>query len=106
VMLASTIRFTDTTGNATPSISGCDPHYPATLQVNNGATPYTITNILGRSTGQVLVIINRGAGDVTISRAGASLNGSVDQVLTNGDCISLLFDDNIWFQIAPVSVNG
>jgi hypothetical protein len=105
VMLASTIRFTDTTGNATPSISGCDPHYPATLQVAN-ATPYTITNILGRSTGQVLVIINRGAGDVTISRAGASLNGSVDQVLTNGDCISLLFDDNIWFQIAPVSVNG
>lgn len=105
VMLASTIRFTDTTGNATPSISGSDPHYPATLQVSN-ASPYTITNILGRGTGQVLVIINRGAGAVTISRAGALLNGSTDQILLNGYCISLLFDDNIWFQIAPISLNG
>jgi hypothetical protein len=106
VMLASTIRFTDTTGSATPSISGCDPHYPATLQVNNGATPYTITDILGRSTGQVLVVINRGSGAVTLSRSMGEFNLSVNQILANGDCISLLFDDNVWFQIAPVSVNG
>jgi len=105
VMLASTIRFTDTTGNATPSVSGCDPHYPITLQVSY-ATPYSITNITGGSVGQVLIIINRGAGTVTLTRNNMLLNGSVNQVLLTESVISLVYDGAYWWQIAPVSVNG
>jgi hypothetical protein len=105
VMLASTIRFTDTTGNATPSISGCDPHYPITLQVSY-ATPYSITNITGGNIGQMLIVINRGVGAVTLTRNNMILNNSVAQVLAKESVISLVNDGTYWWQIAPVSVNG
>lgn len=72
----------------------------------NSASAVTINNFTNGVEGQEITVYNTGAGDVTVSRANAYLQGSVNQVITNRNSIRLIKVGSYWFQTSALTAVG
>jgi hypothetical protein len=91
----------DTSGNSTPSIAASSAHCPGLFLINY-ASPYTITAITDAGAGQLLTIMNMGAGNVTINRHTSLLYNSANVTLATGQIVQLVFRGDYWAQVTQV----
>lgn len=96
----------DSSGSTTPSVAALNA-FPIGVYTNINNGSFTITNFTGANVGQIIVVVQQGAGTLTVNRSNAYLDGGADQALGTHDAIILLkIASAYWYQIGRLNANS